>query len=368
MLPSKPLPECEGPKLAPFKRHLEADDVEFLKILESDNAHGIIIKTRIGDHLYAIKFFVHEPLYGCDDEQVLQRKKSPCQCCDRFDFHFTPFENECRAFGRLQEVGCEHLAVKVHGYVALELTEVIAEKLKVARSKMLDPYEELSHFLSNGDGGPTMGIVKDWVEMAEFDNKDLREWYDRVAQVSQFPRMLEDLHEFHKHGIVIRDVLPGQYVNGTLVDLSLAATVPHPFGPDPSGLGGSSQPRWTWQSLAAWDLYCFQTLVIDVWRKDAEALFKRVPRPKGMKKTCSLRAYNLPSHSRNLRSRAGQQQQPFLPLLNHEGLHKDMTQAPRYDPGDFTVYQGNRVTKNVKKRRARTATGQKPKKGRVTKK
>lgn len=31
-----------------------------------------------------------------------------------------PFNNECRAFGRLREAGCEDLAVKCFGYVLLD--------------------------------------------------------------------------------------------------------------------------------------------------------------------------------------------------------------------------------------------------------
>lgn len=51
-----PLPRGDGPKLQPFDHDLLADDVEFLEILEHCGIHGVIIKTRIRDHLYAIKF------------------------------------------------------------------------------------------------------------------------------------------------------------------------------------------------------------------------------------------------------------------------------------------------------------------------
>lgn len=57
MAPLKPLPDCEGPKLEPFEHDFEGDDVEFLKILEPDfAAHSKIIKTRIGDKIYSLKF------------------------------------------------------------------------------------------------------------------------------------------------------------------------------------------------------------------------------------------------------------------------------------------------------------------------
>jgi hypothetical protein len=158
-------------------------------------------------------------------------------------YHFTSLENECRAFGRLKDVGREDLAVKVHGYVALNCTDVIVDKLQAARSKIMDPYAKLDWFLAI-DNGVSMGIVKDWVDEVEYDDEDTYDLYQQVAQVSHFSRMLERPHELHKHGIVVRDLSDRQYVNGTLVDLSMASTVPHPFGPgpDPPGLGELWQP------------------------------------------------------------------------------------------------------------------------------
>jgi len=51
-----------------------------------------------------------------------------------------------------------------------------------------------------------------------------------------------------------------RYVDGTIVDLSLAWTIPHIFGPE-AGL----RPAWTFMSMAAYDLWSFQTYIIDVW-------------------------------------------------------------------------------------------------------
>ncbi|RKL47714.1 hypothetical protein BFJ72_g1945 [Fusarium proliferatum] len=355
MAPLKPLPDCEGPKLEPFEHDFEGDDVEFLKILEPDfAAHSKIIKTRIGDKIYSLKFFVwEEPFAQPPYTSTYSDSRMPNECCKGFCYHFTPFENECRAFGRLKDVGREDLAVKVHGYVALNCTDVIAEKLQAARSKMICPYAKLEWFLSI-ENGVSLGIVKDWVDEVEYDDEDTNELYQQVVQVSHFPRMLEGLHELHKHGIVVKDLSDRQYVNGTLVDLSMSSTVPHPFGPDPdpTGLGNWWQPRWTFQSLAAWDLYCFQEYVIETWKEGLAHFLKAKPGMRGLKKTCWIQAYRLPKETRELRprgrSRRDEEQRPYLPMLNHVYKKLLMTQAPRHDPLNFAKHTP--VVNNAKKR------------------
>ncbi|PNP85750.1 hypothetical protein FNYG_00806 [Fusarium nygamai] len=362
--PLKPLPDCEGPKLEPFQHNLEADDVEFLKILEDSNAHSKIIKTRIGDKIYCIKFFVWEEPFAnppyTSAYSYGEDERSAYLCCDGFYVHFTPFENECRAFGRLKEVGREDLAVKVHGYITMDLNDTIDRKLQAARSKMILPYQNLEWFLGMDDG-PVMGIVKDWVDGVEYDDPRYDHIYQRVAQARHFPRMLEGLHDLHKHGIVVRDLAECQYVNGTLVDLSLASTVPHPFGPDPDPLGSGKfwQPRWTFQSLAAWDLYCFQTEVIKPWREDLKIFLQVKPRTKGLVRTCWTTAYRIPDDQKTLRPRLRQppdeEQRPYLPMLNQWGEEIRMTQAPRHDPLDFAKHTP--VVNTVKKRVASTEKG-----------
>ncbi|KAF5532628.1 hypothetical protein FMEXI_12284 [Fusarium mexicanum] len=365
MPPLKPLPDCEGPKLEPFEYDFEGDDVEFLKILEPDYAaHSKIIKTRIGDKIYSIKFFVwEEPFAQPPYNSTYDDTVGSHTCCKGFHYHFTPFENECRAFGRLKDVGREDLAVKVHGYVALNCTDIIVEKLQAARSKMLSPYAKLEWFLVI-ENGISMGIIKDWVDEVEYDDENTYDLYQDVVEVSHFSRMLEGLHDLHKHGIVVNDLSSRQYVNGTLVDLSSASTVPHPFGPDPDpdplGLGKCWQPRWTFRSLAAWDLYCFQKNIIDPW-KEALALFLDAkPGTKGLRKTCWVQAYRLPEAiTKDLRPRGRPrqdvEQQPYLPMLNPRLKKLGMTQAPRHDPLDFAKHTP--VVNNVKKRAIGTAKG-----------
>ncbi|KAJ4328866.1 hypothetical protein N0V84_000654 [Fusarium piperis] len=331
-----PLPECEGPKLEPFPHDIAADDVEFLSQLVVESAHGTIIKMKISDKFYALKLF-----YGgresVDVPSQEEYESGPTETMSRevFDRHFLPFENECRAFGRLKELGREYLAVKVHGYVAIQDADAIDRKLRRlwAKDKRYAIYsqaelEEMPFF--RPEDGPSMGIVKDWVEKLEFDHpweEEGQSLYDWACAGRSLARMLKGLHELHESGIVVRDLSLAQYVRGILVDLSMAWTIPHPFGP------GGWKPRWTFESLAAADLYDFQTKVIDSWRGLAK-IAHEFPEPERIPKTCSLRAYDTVLQTRDLRPRPGRQR-PFLPMLSYRKDGLEMSQPPLHNPGDF---------------------------------
>lgn len=282
----------------------------------------------------------------------------PTSTMSREDFnkHFTPFESECRAYGRLKELNREHLAVKAHGYVAMPVTEALRQKLRLLESN----YEDVNK-ISNMEeqATPLMGIVKDWVDRVIVDPR--MEWDfeqaggDEICQGRHFPRMLRNLHEFHESGIVIRDLLLGQYINGVLVDLSLSWTMPHPYGP-----GRGWKPRWEFQSWAAGDLHAFQVKVIEEWRDRMEwETDMHLPVYKGVPRTCSLRAYESLERPRDLRPRPDRQR-PFLPLLNLERLDFDMVQLPRHDPGDFDP---SRIKREAGRKRKRTDGSEKRPRG-----
>ncbi|EEU45639.1 uncharacterized protein NECHADRAFT_93838 [Fusarium vanettenii 77-13-4] len=318
-----PLPLGDGPKLQPFSYNLLSDDVEFLEFLGHHGVHGIIVKTRIRGRIYAIKFFTEtemsEPEYSASDYPTIPREKAA-----EFESHFTPFYQECRAYGRLKEVNCEYLAVKVYGYVSLKVDQALERKM---RNALLKLYR----------------IVKDWVEPARYwrETDIPSHRIDSILSVSHFPRMLEDLHEIHRCGIVIRDMSISQYVNGVLVDFSMAWTMPHPFGPGGLGL----EPTWKFQSLAAWDLYCFQTKVIDVWNNYLRYVLGT------MQRECRLQAYRHPAPYM-LRPQPSRQR-PFLPITNDEWIDLDMIDLPRHDPGAFNV---DVVRKQNKRKRAERRT------------
>ncbi len=55
LLPLKPLPDCEGPKLDPFTQDITAHDLEFLDIPYCENAHSIIARVKIDGRVYCLK-------------------------------------------------------------------------------------------------------------------------------------------------------------------------------------------------------------------------------------------------------------------------------------------------------------------------
>ncbi|KAM0331172.1 hypothetical protein ACHAPQ_006137, partial [Fusarium lateritium] len=305
MPPREPEKEYECPKLGRYVPNLMADNVEFLEILDCFSSHGKIVKMRMKGRLYAIKFFLSID-WETNYSEVYTGKNRPYSCCHPFNWHFSPFDNESRAFGRLKEMGCEHLAVKVHGYACLTVAD-IDKKLQASNSDLLmsdfenGPYSDAFHL---------HGIVKDWVEMAEYSNEKARGGWDSIHQEAKFPHMLENLHGLHRVGIVVRDISSYQYVNGILVDLSLAATVPHPYGPNVSGTGTVYSPRWTFQSLAANDLHAFQRNIIDNWN----ASFANASIPDVILKECTLQAYPSQDH---YKQKKNMPMGPHLPLLNH---------------------------------------------------
>ncbi|KAG8667652.1 hypothetical protein FPOAC2_12829 [Fusarium poae] len=321
------LPDCEGPSLKPFPHNL--DEFHFIEVLNCDTLHGVIVKAQWNNRLYAVKFFISDARPLINYEEIYSMENYPNQCCEAFDWHFDPFEKECRAFGRLQEVGCEHLAVKVHGYVRVT-SDYIKDKL---RPEQRSRFQKLTVRNSTPQ---MMGIVKDWIEMAEYDNEDLRSRYDRLYQIFHIPQMIEDLHGLHRNGIVVRDLRSDQYVNGVLVDLSCSATVPHPYGPTTSGEPSMWQPRWTFSSLAAWDLFSFQWQIILLWNKEHEHLVKLLGgRPQGMPDFCPFVAYCVPSSSDDYQEVVKQTYGPFLPMLNHFKQPFPVREPPRWDPLEY---------------------------------
>lgn len=249
--------------------------------------------------------------------------------------HLNPFNAECRAFGRLKEMGCEDAAVRVYGYVDIDMTEAVEQKIRDAMPGCFDDPRS-AHFIESVDvmlcrvgpdwnaGLPTMAIVKDWVEAAP----DFRT--DMIAQGKSFRRILQNLHKLHRCGIVVRDISDAQFVNGVLVDLSHARTTPHVFGPD-SGI----RPAWEWASMAAYDLYSLQEM-IDWWNGTE---WSWIPGDAPAPKKCTLRAYGDPERVvlDRLRPRARLEcQRPYLRMMDlHDYEYLQMTHPPRYDPAAF---------------------------------
>ncbi|KAF9772116.1 hypothetical protein IL306_010174 [Fusarium sp. DS 682] len=320
------LPHCPGPKLKAYGGDLMSPEWEFLTVLDAKSAHGIIIKARMNNRFYAVKFFVYIPSAIQNPATEVYGDKMPWQCCQAFDWYFSPFENECRAFGRLKERSAESLAVKVYGWVALTASQIISKLVATgAEGPRLDKLPS----------GNIYGIIKDWVEMAPYDDESQRGKYDQMAMVKHFPRMLRNLHQLHYHGITVRDLKIDQYINGTLVDLSLASTVPHPYGPTVEGKESPWQPRWTYESLAAWDLFSFQKCIINRWKRTSPEFFKNRPR-NDIPRSCSLQAYPTARAEDAGNIQSGR----FRPILTYYGEEAGplaMVQKPKHDPLKFLL-------------------------------
>lgn len=108
-------------------------------------------------------------------------------------------------------MGAEHLAVQTYGYVAIHMTA----NMKKLLQQGMDQNEQVrtifrdgpDHFLSGQHGRdpnssePIMGIVKDWLEEEEPDS-----CFYEFGSGANYPRMLHDLRELHRRGVVLRDV------------------------------------------------------------------------------------------------------------------------------------------------------------------
>ncbi|KAK4148866.1 kinetochore Sim4 complex subunit FTA2-domain-containing protein [Chaetomidium leptoderma] len=215
------LPQLPGPKLAPFTPTAHAD-IEFIEQLgnPAEDMDSFVWKVRINGMApyYALKMFQFNAALYLESSigSYLNRPlASPQLWIDYFD----PFRCECRAYGRLKEECREDIAVRAHGYLFL----TPEQELEVAkRSTPIQPDDA-----ENDDpwgraeeplvaDRPVHAIVKD---LATDNNHFTRDQIDHLWR---------DLEDFHKLGILVRDVTVSNYIGGKLIDLSRAWTVPHP--------------------------------------------------------------------------------------------------------------------------------------------
>ncbi|KAG9502274.1 hypothetical protein J7337_005101 [Fusarium musae] len=370
----KPLPDCQGPKLECFIDDIAACNFKLIERLGS-GCHSQVWKAEINGKVYAIKLFfslwAHEPNFimdpiddfthdlddGYEPPEEMSRMSQSTIASLRL--HATSFYNECRVFGRLKELGRENLAVKSYGYLQFDLSDEKvqrhflpfgngARRTLAFRGNKEPTDEDVIRCLMQHDdlGIPMMAIVKEWVPSSEGPKlvRDVPEgrkyWLpageDRAVvkrSIGHLPRLLRNLRELHKSGIVIRDLKEQQYLDGQLVDFSFAWTIPHILGPE-SGL----RPPWSFESMAAWDLECFQTILNDFDKKAERA----VPR---------IRKHNLVARQsddmyQRLRPRP-QLYGPVLPMLVYDAKTKPMVHRPPFDPAKFNWRAVQKPTKKV---------------------
>lgn len=105
----------------------------------------------------------------------------------------------------------EHLSVKCYGY--LQLTESQEEDLQQFLQKRgLHTFDR-----STKDArSPIYGIVKELLPQST------------PFEPRMIPRMINDIHDYHRYGVYVGDIRASNYRDGILFDLSRAKTVPHP--------------------------------------------------------------------------------------------------------------------------------------------
>ncbi|KAI1060388.1 hypothetical protein LB506_007157 [Fusarium annulatum] len=367
----KPLPDCDGPKLECFLDDITTDDFKILGI-SGGGCHSQVLKAEIHGEVYAIKVFSHwgatEPWFAMtaldkmpesedDPEPLVPNDELSQSTIDSLRLHATSFYNECRVFGRLKELDREHLAIKAYGYLEFNLDD---ERVQQKFLPFLEE-NELPFLFSQGKKDfttadtirtlfqhydlkiPLMAIVKEWIPVRRDQSMP---FVLTQKQMRSLPRLLRNLHELHKSGIVVRDLKMQQYLDGKLADFSFAWTIPHIFGPE-SGL----RPRWSFESMAAWDLKCFQDM-LDFFDQKAD---DTVPR---MRKHNQV-AWRKDDVYDHLRPRP-QMYGPFLPMLIYDSKPQPMVHRPPFDPAKFNWQAVQKTTKKCAAGRVRVTKTKAP--------
>lgn len=146
---------------------------------------------------------------------------TPQQYIDYLD----PFNCECRAYGRLKQEKCEDIAVRTHGYILLT-----REQERVVTEALGEDYVDWENHPGHLDCD---GVFPRWEEHRHERLRAIVKDYVSVGNgrpwtASQIQQMYTDLERLHELGILVRDIHEGNYLDGKLVDFSMAWTMYHP--------------------------------------------------------------------------------------------------------------------------------------------
>lgn len=126
-------------------------------------------------------------------------------------------------YGRLKQENHEDIAVRAHGYVLLtpEQERFVTE---ACDTDYIDPEtadeldgQALWYRREWNRRDPLRAIVKGFVEEGTPD-----------LDKSQILQIYEDIETLHSLGILIRDIHPGNYLGGKIIDFSRSWTMYHP--------------------------------------------------------------------------------------------------------------------------------------------
>ncbi|KAI1074296.1 kinetochore Sim4 complex subunit FTA2-domain-containing protein [Whalleya microplaca] len=224
-----PLPQCPGPKLGPFDFQ-GPQKIEFLEIL-GEGLHAIVFKVRILGQVYALKVFRWIYDYNWRGFGNFINHENPEGLSALYNYT-EPFNAECRAFGRLQEAGCEELAVRCYGYVLLDedhertmMTQFDFNKWTfngdIEDSGWIDDEEQRMRYPGkNGRPPPFRCIVKAF-------GRSIDEYEGDVVPQGLARQLLRSVIKLQKLGIIEIDFAIRQVIDGKLGDFSTAMTLPH---------------------------------------------------------------------------------------------------------------------------------------------
>lgn len=175
-------------------------------------------------------------------------------------------------YGRLKQENREDLAVPALGYLLLTpgqehiITELITGEVDEGLGQTTGD-DSSSEELDGTDfwgrweehrGQPVRAIVKELVVEG-----------DGPFSATQVPQLWNDLEALHKLGILVRDVHIGNYLNGKLVDFSLAWTMYHPC------LHRISE--YYLKKMRRKEALQLEKLIIDWWQLDDDSVELEIP-------------------------------------------------------------------------------------------
>ncbi|TWU71825.1 hypothetical protein ED733_001846 [Metarhizium rileyi] len=360
-----PLPQCIGPKLNPFDFH-GPQKIIFREYI-GEGRHSFVFKVEIHGNMYALKL-VSKELLSAFTCIIMNKTLTPWQfrfdyvrdwigIADEFDekditaaatmYNYSePFSCECRSFGRLQESGCEDLAVKCFGYILLD-----EEHERAMRDKFADIDLEFDgnvdcpgywpmRSLYPGKSGrppPIRGIVKELGSQAETLNmKVLR-------------RYLDDIKRFQQLGIIQLDVAERQFIGGKICDFSTAVTLPHIMTNSELSphLPSAIQPYMEYQTflLSISDYWSYDVMIQD-WHHDHEPKTEILARAFPSRNGCNIKYDLRKTPSRN-------RVYTFVDPRKYDW--KKFTASVETDAG--ALPQGDPRTRLGKRKRSQTSNG-----------
>ncbi|KAI1264491.1 kinetochore Sim4 complex subunit FTA2-domain-containing protein [Xylariaceae sp. FL1019] len=221
---SKGLPDIIGPKTYPFEPSGKNVEIDFIKEL-GQGLHGVVWKVKIKDKIYALKIFNWFRSLSCGGHASLG---ADVLTDDEQDDYFQPFQNECRAYGRLKEFDCEELAYKCFGYIILQKEHFDFIKANYDNFETYEAQKTWSYLPDEEwyQEEPLRALVKEFVDIPYLEPL---EELARTMNPGIARKAVKNLKLIHQLGICQLDINRSNYQHGKFLDFSCTMTAPHPW-------------------------------------------------------------------------------------------------------------------------------------------